>query len=128
MARGIYNPEGEFLRELYKRKREEETTNEPPETEEERAKEEPGEEEAARKKMLEKIEQRHERIISREPDESIPEETGKSKPDLQDRRARKVSIRVTEEGTVQTVRRGHRYGGVKPKKHGRETIRHREAA
>ena len=126
MARGIFNPEGEFLRELHKRKLEEETAESPKVTEEHGG--EPPEEKEAWKKELERAEQQYETRIGKKPvkietAEQVARYLGEEIEKTADERTwDKTRVYQGEHGP-----RGHRHG-KKPAKPGRETVRQKEAA
>jgi hypothetical protein len=136
MPRGIFNPEGEFLRDLHKRKLEE-AENEPPKTEKELEGESP-EEKAAWEEMIKKAEEQNKTRAGKTP---IKIETGEQVAPYLEDKFEKINAAHQAElaekhspGGLKSRRvsrgweRGHRRG-VKPERtKGGETIRGQKAA
>jgi hypothetical protein len=136
MARGIFNPEGEFLRELHKRKLEE-VENEPPETEEGHETESP-EEKAAWEETMRKAEEQNKTRVGKKP---VKIETAEQLAPYLESEFEKISAAHQAElaekhspGGLKSRRvsrgweRGHRHGLKKERAKGGETIREKKAA
>ncbi len=120
MPRGIFNPEGEFLRKLYEGKRGEDK-NEPPEIDEEPT-EELSEEEEARKKLHDEAAARYETGI-KNPPHAVEDDLDAAAE------KEKRLLKETKYNRLSAARDKQRAKGIKKERpKGGETIREKKAA